>query len=223
VSAFQEAAAALRALPEEPSAPLVLVDIGDNPWTGGPGDSAEIVRFLLEQRAGGAAVALVADAESVQRCVKAGPGANVELALGGKTDALHGPPLHCTAYVRMLSDGCYVNSGPMMAGLEVDLGSTAVVEIGPHGLQVLVTSRAETPIDLNVFVRHGIDPRRLRVIGLKGKGHFRAAFEPIAREVILVEGPGITGADLTRLPFRQISRPIWPLDPEATWQPGSTP
>ena len=51
------------------------------------------------------------------------------------------------------------------------------------------------------------------MIGLKGKGHFRAAFEPIARRVVLVEGPGITGADLSRLAFRNVRRPIWPLDP----------
>ena len=42
------------------SGPLVLVDIADNPWTGGPGDSAELVRFLFAQQVEGAAVALVA-------------------------------------------------------------------------------------------------------------------------------------------------------------------
>ena len=88
----------------------------------------------------------------------------------------------------------------------------------PDGLpappvEVLVTTRAETPIDLNVFRCHGMEPTRHRVIGLKGKGHFRAAFEPIARRVLLVEGPGITGADLSRLAFRKVRRPIWPLDP----------
>lgn len=51
------------------------------------------------------------------------------------------------------------------------------------------------------------------MIALEGKGHFRAAFEPIAERVVLVEGPGITGSDLTRLPFQRIRRPIWPLDP----------
>jgi len=52
---------------------------------------------------------------------------------------------------------------------------------------------------------------------LKGKGHFRAAFEPIVSHVILVEGPGITGADLTRLPFQHLRRPIWPLNQGVDW------
>lgn len=212
VSTFAEATAALR---RAGTGPLVLVDIGDNPWTGGPGDSAELLRFLLGNGVTDAALASIRDPESVARCVAAGVGADVGLELGGKTDRLHGAPLPCSGIVRMLSDGRYVNAGPMMAGVPVDLGPTAVVEIA--GVQVLVTSHAETPIDLNVFRSHGIEPTALRVIALKGKGHFRAAFEPVAREVVLVEGPGITGADLGRLPFRNVRRPTWPLDDDARW------
>jgi len=216
VSTFAEAAEVISSRTAG-SKPIVLVDIGDNPWTGGPGDSAELVRFLLDQRIANAAVALVSDPESVAWCVTVGAGAGIGLNLGGKTDRLHGEPLPVRVRVRLISDGLYVNAGPMMAGVGVDLGPTALVEIGPERLLVLITSRAETPIDLNIFRRHGIDPLKLNVIGLKGKGHFRAAFEPMASRVVLVEGPGITGADLTRLPFKRIRRPIWPLDSEAQW------
>lgn len=220
VSTFDDAAAALAALPEIGAAPFVLVDIGDNPWTGGPGDSAELLRFLLEHRVTGAAVALIVDPAAVSAARSAGVGQSIEVSLGGRTDRLHGPPLAVTAEIVRLSDGHYVNAGPMMAGLEVNLGPSVILRCGlpdtslaDPAVEVLVTSRAETPIDLNVFRSHGIEPTALRVIGLKGKGHFRAAFEPIASHVMLVEGLGITGADLSRLPFRRIRRPIWPLDP----------
>lgn len=199
--------------------PLVLVDIGDNPWTGGPGDSVELVRFLFAERVHGAAVAIVRDQEIVRAAIAAGPGGIITGDLGGKTDRLHGDPLPIRAYVKLLSDGHYVNDGPMMEGLTVDLGPTALLLceplVGPPApqVEVLVTTRAETPVDLNVFRCHGMEPTRHRVLGLKGKGHFRAAFEPIARRVVLVEGPGITGADLSRLNFKKIRRPIWPLDP----------
>ncbi len=222
VSSFADAATALRDLPESPvGGPLLVVDIGDNPWTGGPGDSAELVRFFLAEGVSGAAVALVKDPDAVAAALSAGAGKPVRLSLGGKTDRLHGPPLDVLAEIRCSPDGRFVNNGPMMAGVPVDLGASVVLgcrrpddrEMRGPVVDVLVTSRAETPIDLNVFRAHDIEPSRRRVIGLKGKGHFRAAFEPIAREVILVEGPGITGADLSRLPFRNIRRPIWPLEP----------
>jgi microcystin degradation protein MlrC len=214
VSTFDEAAAEI-ASREAGEKPLVLVDIGDNPWTGGPGDSVELLRFLLEHRVGNAALALVSDPAAVRMCIESGPGTSVRLSLGAKTDALHGEPIEVDAYVRLITDGRYVNEGPMMAGVPVNLGPTALIVV--EGVEVLITSRAETPIDLNVFRSHGIDPRERSVIALKGKGHFRAAFEPIASQVILVEGPGITGADLSRLPFAHVARPIWPLDDGVEW------
>ena len=225
VSSFEHAAELIRSLDSEEdvdmpvSGPLVLVDIADNPWTGGPGDSVELLRFLFAQGVHGAAVALVRDPEVVRTAIAAGPGGQITVELGGKTDRLHGDPLPVRAHVKLLSDGRFVNDGPMMAGLTVDLGPTALLLCEPASgpsappVEVLVTTRAETPIDLNVFRCHGMEPTRHRVLGLKGKGHFRAAFEPIARRVVLVEGPGITGADLSRLNFRKVRRPIWPLDP----------
>jgi microcystin degradation protein MlrC len=214
VSTFEDTAGAIGALQPSDN-PLLLVDIGDNPWTGGPGDSVELLRFLLAQGVTNAALALVADPVAVQICIEAGPGSSVHLALGAKIDRLHGEPIYIDAYVRLISDGQYVNEGPMMAGVPVDLGQTALIVV--DDIDVLVTSRAETPIDLNVFRAHGIDPTKKRVIALKGKGHFRAAFEPISSRVMLVEGPGITGADLSRLPFEHLARPIWPLDANAEW------
>ncbi len=225
VSSFEHAAELIRSLDSEEdvdmpvSGPLVLVDIADNPWTGGPGDSVELLRFLFAHGVHGAAVALVRDPEVVQQAIASGPGSQIVVELGGKTDRLHGDPLPVRAHVKLLSDGRFVNDGPMMAGLTVDLGPTALLLCEPASgtpappVEVLVTTRAETPVDLNVFRCHGMEPTRHRVLGLKGKGHFRAAFEPIARRVVLVEGPGITGADLSRLTFRKVRRPIWPLDP----------
>jgi microcystin degradation protein MlrC len=225
VASFAHAAELINSLDSEEdvnmpvSGPLVLVDIADNPWSGGPGDSVELLRFLFAERVEGAAIALVRDPEGVRQAVAAGPGGTFAFNLGGKTDRLHGDPLPVRAYVKLLSDGRYINDGPMMTGLTVDLGPTALLlcepAAGPSApaVEVLVTTRAETPVDLNIFRCHGIEPTRHRVLGLKGKGHFRAAFEPIARRVVLVEGPGTTGADLSRLTFRKVRRPIWPLDP----------
>lgn len=212
VSSWHDAAEAIRG---NADGPLVLVDIGDNPWTGGPGDSAELLRFLIDENVTGAVLASIVDPQAVQRCIAAGPGAIVKLELGGHVDQLHGDPIQIEGYVRLISDGRYRNFGPMHAGVEVNLGPSVVLEV--NGVEVLVTSYAETPIDLNVFRSHGIEPTVKRVIALKGKGHFRAAFEPIASRVVLVEGPGITGADLQRLDFTKLRRPIWPIDPAVEW------
>ncbi len=59
---------------------------------------------------------------------------------------------------------------------------------------------------------NGVSLESTRVLGLKGKGHFRSGFAPVVSEIILVEGPGITGSELDRLPLQYTRRPIWPLD-----------
>ena len=212
-------------MPNQPKTPQRAVRVSDELWQAaqakaaakGTNVSAELVRFLLSHRVTGAAVAIVVDPETVRHATTAGPGATIDVHLGGKTDRLHGPPLATAATVLRLTDGRYVNRGPMMTGVQVDLGSTAVLTIGDPPVEVIVTSRPETPIDPEVFRMAGIDPSARRVLGIKGKGHFRAAFTPLVGDILLVEGPGITGADLTRLPFAHIRRPIWPLDPEATY------
>jgi microcystin degradation protein MlrC len=213
VTPWDQAALAIR---HDASGPTVLVDIADNPWTGGPGDSVELLRFLRGHGIRDAVVASVADPIAVRACIHAGPGSTVALNLGGHTDLLHGEPMEVEAYVRLISDGRYRNLGPMHAGVDVVLGPTAVIVV--DGIEVLVTTYAETPIDLNVFRSHGIEPSSRSVIALKGKGHFRAAFEPISSQVILVEGPGITGSDLGRLAFEKVRRPIWPIDPDVEWE-----
>ena len=193
VASFEHAAELIRSLDSEEdvnmpvSGPLVLVDIADNPWSGGPGDSVELLRFLFAQRVEAPPLPWCATLRWCGRRSRRDRAGRSPSSLGGKTDRLHGDPLPVRAHVKLLSDGRYINDGPMMTGLTVDLGPTALLLCEPASgpsappVEVLVTTRAETPVDLNVFRCHGIEPTRHRVLGLKGKGHFRAAFEPIAQ------------------------------------------
>ncbi len=66
-----------------------------------------------------------------RQAIAAGPGGKITVDLGGKTDRLHGDPLPVRAHVKLLSDGRYINDGPMMTGLTVDLGPTALLLCEP--------------------------------------------------------------------------------------------
>ena len=97
VATFEHAAELIHSLDSEEdlnmpvSGPLVLVDIADNPWTGGPGDSVELVRFLFAERVRRRRVALVRDPEVVQQAIAAGPGGE------DRRRALAARPTACTA------------------------------------------------------------------------------------------------------------------------------
>ena len=146
----------------------------------------------------------------VQQAMKAGVGAEIDVALGGHTDESMGKPVKARALVKMLSDGTFRNDGPMNAGVETQMGPTAVLRIG--GIDVVTISNRIQTIDLQVFLSQGIDPRTKDVVVVKSVQHFRAAYGPIAREVIVVDSGGICSPDISRLKFKKLRRPIWPLD-----------
>ena len=68
-------------------------------------------------------------------------------------------------------------------------------------------------VDLAQFTSLGIDPTRYTTVCVKSMQHFRAAFEPIAREIILVDTGALCQPHYTPELFDKVRRPVWPLDP----------
>jgi len=67
-------------------------------------------------------------------------------------------------------------------------------------------------LDLQQFRTFGIDPQQMRVVAIKSMQHFRAAFEPIAGEVIVCDSGALCTPHYNRMPYRNVRRPIFPLD-----------
>jgi microcystin degradation protein MlrC len=58
----------------------------------------------------------------------------------------------------------------------------------------------------------GVDPENLFVIGVKAAVEHRPAYGPIAKASYAVDLPGPCAENLRRLPFKHVSRPVYPLD-----------
>ena len=198
----------------------VLADVADSGASGTAGDGTTVLRGLLDAGARSAAVAQIMDREAVAACIAAGVGADLTLAVGGRHDGLHGPPVEVTGTVRLIHEGSFPLAGPMGAGTTASRGRTVVLEIGgPGGIELQLTELRGHPHDLNFFRAFGIEPTERRILVLKSAAHFRAAFEPIATRVIEVDAPGISSPDLASFAYRRLRRPIHPLDPGVTWSP----
>ncbi|HLY54538.1 MAG TPA: MlrC C-terminal domain-containing protein, partial [Stellaceae bacterium] len=76
---------------------------------------------------------------------------------------------------------------------------------------VLATNRFQIT-DLQQFLSVGIDPLKKAVIGLKSSQHFRAAFGPIARKILIVDSGALTTPDYKKFTYKKLRHPIWPLD-----------
>jgi microcystin degradation protein MlrC len=55
------------------------------------------------------------------------------------------------------------------------------------------------------------------LVQVKSPRAFRAAYEGLFDEVIVVDAPGAASPRLLALPWRHLGRPIYPLDPDVTW------
>jgi len=199
-----------------PGKPIVLADMADNTGGGAAGDGTEILRELVRVGARSAVVACLWDPKAVALCVKAGVGASVTLDVGGKVDDRHGAPLRVTGVVRTLSDGRFVHKGPMARGLPGRLGTTAVLDV--NDVKVILISYRWQTLDPEMIRFVGIDPLDHKILVVKSTIHYRAAFEPIAGEIIEVDAPGLSSSNLGRFDFKRIRRPIFPLDPDTTYR-----
>ncbi|MBB5689665.1 M81 family metallopeptidase [Roseomonas alkaliterrae] len=189
-----------RAMAGSGKGPVVLADTQDNPGGGGHGDTTGLLAELIRQGAEGAVLAPMNDAEAAAACHAAGEGATVTLDLGGRSD---GAPLAVTALVERLSDGRFTLTGPMGRGNPADLGPSALIRVAP-GVRVIVVSRKMQAHDQAIFRFLGIEPAEQGIVAVKSSVHFRADFQPIAREVIVVAAPGPVVADPAVLPFTNL-------------------
>jgi len=194
--------------------PLVVADYTDNPGGGGYGDATVFLKGLVEAGVDSVAFHAICDPEAVEQGMKAGVSAKTTLALGGKTDpAMGGGPLSLEGEVVCLTNGRFIAYGPMGGGVERNYGPSMVFRVG--GIDIIVITNNGQATDLAQFTSLGIDPTRYCTVAVKSMQHFRAAFEPIAREVVLVDTGALCSEIYTPELFTRVRRPIWPLDPIA--------
>lgn len=191
--------------------PVVLNETSDNPGGGTPGDGTHLLRAMLEADLQDACFGFIYDPEVAALAHEKGVGATIEVQLGGKTDQLHGEPIALCAYVKSLTDGKFVTSSPMGKGTPVNLGKS--VRLQANGVDILVCSVKTQVLDEQIFLLHGIDVTKYKIVSLKSSQHFRASFEPISAQIITVDSPGLTTMRFQSFDYKRLKRPIYPLDP----------
>ncbi|MDN3018868.1 M81 family metallopeptidase [Paenibacillus sp. BSR1-1] len=198
------------ALSIEDDKPIVLADISDNPLSCGSGDTTELLREVVNLNLAEMLFGGLYDPESIEACRKAGVGTKVSLLLGGKVSPEFGEPVQVEATIIALSDGVFYNSGPFNQNLKVDLKGAAHIRVGK--MDILLIGRPMSANDPEMFRHIGLEPSTKRILCLKAKNHFRAAFETIVGHIIYVDAPGVASNRLTTFTYHHIPRPIWPLD-----------
>jgi len=183
--------------------PVVIADTQDNPGAGGDANTTGMLRALVEADAQNAALGLLYDPEAVRQATEAGVGATVAIKLGGQSGVAGDAAFEGEFVVDALSDGKLRFDGPMMNGMDVDLGATATLRIG--GVRVVVSAGKAQMLDRNLFRVGGVQPEEMGILVVKSSVHFRADFQPIAHEVLVAKAPGPMQADPADLPWTRLA------------------
>lgn len=204
-------------LPQVTSAargPIVIAEPSDNIGGGAPGDGTGLLRELVAHDLQNAAVCLW-DPQAVAAFGGKQLGEKWTLALGGRGSRLDPGPLTLEVKLIARQSGRFALEDrhshlASMFGDHFDMGPCAVVR---HcGVTILLTSVKTPPFDLGQWRSQGIVPEQLAIIGVKAAVAHRRAYLPIASQMLSVDTPGPCRSDLRTIPYRQLRRPIYPLD-----------
>jgi len=187
-----------------PEKTVFITDSGDNITAGGAGDNSLVLERLLTKGVRDAVVAGIVDADALEACERAGAGGLIRLKLGGKLDTIFGKPLEVEGTVHSL----FPARSPK--------GKAAVLDL--KGILVVLLNVRRSFVSPEDFREVGIDPLGHKIVVVK-LGYLFQALRDIAPRTIMTLTPGFAYQVIEELPYKNVRRPIYPLDPAMTWSP----
>lgn len=183
--------------------PFIISDMGDNPTAGGAGDVTWTLTELLKRpefkSENGKTViyASIPDSGFVKKAVAIGVGGKIDATAGARVDNRYAPPVRIAGTITAI-----VND-------EKDGNTVVVVKTG--SVSVIVTKKRKAYHYESYFTQAGLNPRETDILVVK-IGYLVPELYDMRGDWIMALTPGGVDQDLTRLPYKNIRRPMYPLD-----------
>lgn len=210
-------AEAVRQAHQSPTGLVVLGDGADATTSGAPGDNTAILQELLHYDWPRPALITLVSPEVVNLARQKGVGAEWVARLGGVRDIRFSRPLEVAVRVVRLFQASFVMSGHLARNMAIDMGPAAVLQKG--NVFMVATTRPGPHFAPDLFKAAGFDPAQASVLVAKSPCGFRAAYQELASQILMVQSPGCAPSDFWRYEYSQIGRPLWPWDEISSWQP----
>ena len=183
--------------------PFIISDMGDNPTAGGAGDVTWTLQQLLMQpefkSENGPSViyASIPGPELIEEAMKVGVGGKVSAIAGAHVDDRFAPPLKLEGIVTAIKEG------------DRDAEVEVVVKIG--SINIIVTNKRKPYHHEADFTDLDLNPRETDILVVK-IGYLVPELYDIRKGWIMALTPGGVDQDLQRLGYKNIKRPMFPLD-----------
>ena len=207
-------AEAVRIAKETKQGTVVMMDAADATSSGASGDSNAVLRACLDGGYQGRALTPLIDPRAAAACFAAGVGNTVRTPVGGVYDPARFPPIELEGRVHLLAEGRFTAE---FSGGQAFSGPTAVLKAQNYTL--VLASRSVSLHDRSLYLAHGQDPRQFDLVVVKSPHCKQYMYQEWCAQLINVDAPGSTSANLASLGHRVCRRPIFPLDPDVTFTP----
>jgi len=198
---------------------LAFADVADNPGGGGRGNTTFLLRAFHRAGVEEALLGIFYDPDLAAEAHRRGAGSRFEAQFNRAETTAFSEPYATPATVAALTDGGCVGRRGIYAGMRLELGPCAALQVG--GITVVVVSHRVQCADPIFFEMMGLDIGRARSIVVKSRGHFRGGFDEFfgPEQIVEVHLPGLTSPMLSRFTWTRLPRPVIPLDDNVEWQP----
>ena len=185
------------------SRPFIISDMGDNPTAGGAGDVTWTLDKILKMEqlkkndSPELIYASIPGPDLISKAFEAGIGNNVSGFVGAMIDDRYSPPIEINGIVHSLK------RGDLNAELE------AVIKVNNN--YIIVTNKRKPYHYISDFTELNLEPDSTGILVVK-IGYLVPELYDIRGDWIMALTPGGVDQDLDRLGYKNIRRPMYPLD-----------
>ena len=183
--------------------PFIISDMGDNPTAGGAGDVSWTLKEILarsefkSEKGPSLIYASIPGPKLVEKAINAGVGAKIEAAVGAEIDDRFAPPVLLSGTIEAIEHG------------DTHAETEVVVKVG--SVHIIVTKKRKPYHKESDFTNLGLNPRNTDIVVVK-IGYLVPELYDMRGDWIMALTPGGVDQDLERLGYKNIIRPMFPLD-----------
>ncbi len=185
---------------------VMFCDASDAIGAGAPGENTWILKALLEEGPDLVSYLPIRDREAVRETYELPVGETVTVTVGGKLEQFYNQPLQFSGEIIAKKDWLY--------------GKTVILRQG--GVHLILTEKPPVTPTPAFYKDLGLSLWRADIVIAKNLFPFRFTFLLYNRKTIDVITPGTTNVNVFELEYKNIPRPIYPIDQIDDWRTRST-
>ena len=190
--------------------PITLGEGADATMGGATGDGLWIMKSIIKNKLDNEKCAVVVvDKKAVKKIIKKGLHKKINLKVGGTLNPKYNKPIKLSGKIVNISNGIFKYKGKAYNGRVVNMGKTVVLKI--NNINLLIAEKNMPTTDPEMYRSQGIEPLQMKFVVVKSPVGLWSEYGPISKAVISVDTPGCCRADLTKLPFKKISKKFFPF------------